>query len=294
MKVTVIGAGWVGGNLGRGLRNLDHDVVFHDVSEEKVEELNKNGFNATSDLGKAVRGSKVSFLCVPTPNEGGGIELGYLKEASEALSPHLQRMEDFPVVAVKSTVVPGTTRNTVLPALEEGSGLEAGEDFGVCMNPEFMTEISDSWTDEDEYERDFFSGDKVVIGENSPEAGKVLEELYEDLDAPVVKTDLKTAEMIKYACNCMLATKISYWNEIFRICEDLGIDSEVVAQTAAMDDRIGEYGTVHGKAFGGKCLPKDLRALVDFVENDLDGEAELLEAVEGINDYMKENYGVRE
>lgn len=293
MKITIIGSGWVGGNVGRGLHKLGHEVTFHDVSQDKIEELKENGFDATPDLGEAVQGSKVSFLCVPTPNENGSIVLGHLEEAAKNLSFHISKMDHFPVVAVKSTVVPGTTENLVLPALENGSGLEAGKGFGVCMNPEFMTEISDTWADE-EYERDFFSEDKVVVGENCSEAGDVLEELYGELKASIVRTDLKTAEMIKYACNCMLATKISYWNEIFQICEEIGIDSDEVAKTAAMDPRIGEYGTVHGKAFGGKCLPKDLRALIDFVEKKVEKEPDLLKAVENINRYMTKNYGVRE
>lgn len=292
--MTIVGAGWVGGNLGRGLESLNHDVVFYDVSEEKVRELNGKGFEATTDLCEAVDGSKAVFLCVPTPNEGGGIDLSYLKSAAEDLGPRLAGRGDFPVVTVKSTVVPGTTEGLVTPVLEEGSGGEAGVDFGVCMNPEFMTEISDSWIDDEQFERDFFSEDRIVIGELDSESGDVLVDLYGQLDVPVVRTDLKTAEMIKYACNCFLSTKISYWNEIFRICENLGIDSDLVASTAGMDPRIGKYGTVHGKAFGGKCLPKDLRAFIDFVEEEVGEEPELLKAVEDINKYMEEKFGVRE
>lgn len=294
MKVAIVGSGWVGGNLGRGLQELGHDVSFHDRSKERVEELEKNGFNATSDLEQAVRGCKISFLCVPTPTNEGKIDLNYLDKASRNLSSHMNEMADFPVVTIKSTVVPGTTERIVIPKLEEGSSDEAGEDFGVCMNPEFMTEISSTWTEDESYERNFFSEDKTVIGEHSSRAGDVLERLYEGLDSPVVRTDLRTAEMIKYACNCMLSTKISYWNQIFLLCEKLGIDSDEVAETAAMDPRIGEYGTVHGKAFGGKCLPKDLRALIAFAEEELGKEPELLKAVEDINDHMADEYGVRE
>jgi len=162
------------------------------------------------------------------------------------------------------------------------------------MNPEFLTEISNSWIEDEGYERDFFSEDRIVIGENSERAGDKLQGLYEPLDTTMVRTDPKTAEMIKYASNCMLATKISYWNEIFLICRRLDIDSDVVAETVAMDPRIGKYGTVHGRAFGGKCLPKDLSALISFSEGELDYVPELLESVKDINQKMVERYGVRE
>lgn len=293
MKVCIIGAGWVGKNLGRGLSKLGHEIIFYDISEKKIQELKKEGFNATSNLGKASKNAKIFFFCVPTPNKEGKIDLGYLKSGVELLAPHLPKAKNFPVVTVKSTVVPTTTENNVIPLLEEGSEKLAGSDFGVCMNPEFMTEISDSWADDNKYSRDFFSEDRIVIGEYDPRSGDVIEKLYRELDVPKVRTDLKTAEMIKYACNCMLSTKISYWNEIFLICEELGIDSDTVAKAAAMDDRIGDYGIVHGKAFGGKCLPKDLRAFINFAE-EIGKEPELLKAVEKINKFMKKKYGVRE
>lgn len=292
-RVSIIGSGWVGENVGRGLRKFDNKVIFYDKSHEKIQELKKKGLEATLDLDKTVRSSEISFLCVPTPIKGGKINLKYLKSAIESLADCLEGEEDYHVVVVKSTVVPGTTEEEVIPILEERSERKVGEDIGVCANPEFMTEFSESWTEESEYKRDFFSEDRIVIGEYDKKSGNAIEKLYEPLDAPIVRVDLKTAEMIKYACNCALATRISYWNEIFQICQRLGIDSNVVAQTAAMDPRIGKYGTVHGKAFGGKCLPKDLRAFINFAE-ELNQQPELLEAVKKINEYMAEKYGVRE
>jgi len=119
-----------------------------------------------------------------------------------------------------------------------------------------------------------------------------LEELYKPLRKPIFRTNLKTAEMIKYASNCMLATKISYWNEIFLICKELGINSQTVTDIVGLDSRIGKYGTIHGKAFGGKCLPKDLKAFIHFAEKYR--KIELLRAVDEINEELKENYGVRE
>jgi len=160
------------------------------------------------------------------------------------------------------------------------------------MNPEFLTEIESSWTDDRGYKKDFFTEDRIVIGEYDKRSGDALEEIYKPLNKPIFRTDLKTAEMIKYASNCMLATKISFWNEVFLICKNLGIDSQEVADIVALDSRIGKYGTVHGKAFGGKCLPKDLKAFVSFAERY--HEPKLLKAVDDINEEMKKKYGVRE
>jgi len=179
----------------------------------------------------------------------------------------------------------------VISILEKHSGEKVG-DFGVCMNPEFLTEIESSWTDENGYKKDFFTEDMIVIGEYDKKSGDVLEELYKPLNKPIFRTDLKTAEMIKYASNCILATKISYWNEIYLICKELGIDSQAIADAVGLDPRIGKYGTVHGKAFGGKCLPKDLKAFVSFAERYCD--IRLLKAVDEINEEMKKEYGVRE
>lgn len=294
MKISVIGSGWVGENIGIGLSELGHDIIFHDISEDKIQRLREAGYRATADVKTAVLDSGVSILCVPTPNRDGSIDLTELEKATESLASSLRNQDNYHLVAVKSTVVPGTSEEVLIPILEEETGMEAGTDFGFCVNPEFMTEIADTWTDRGDFKKNFFSEDRVVIGELDEKSGDVLEEIYKPLGVPILRMDLKTAEMTKYASNCMLAAKISYWNQIFLLCEELGVDSDVVAKAAAMDDRIGEYGTVHGKAFGGKCLPKDLRAFIDFAENRIGEEAELLKAVENINRLMKKNYGVRE
>jgi UDPglucose 6-dehydrogenase len=165
-------------------------------------------------------------------------------------------------------------------------------DIGICMNPEFLTEMADTWTKDEGYKKDFFTEDRIVIGEYDKKSGDILESLYNPLNKPIFRTDLKTAELIKYASNCMFATKISYWNEIFLICEKLGIDSQKVADIVGLDPRIGRYGTVHGKAFGGKCLPKDLKAFISFVEKYRN--VRLLKAVDEINEEMKKKHGVRE
>lgn len=295
MKTTsIIGSGWVGENLGRGLIKLGSEVIFYDKSKDKLKELEGNGLNTTSSLKRAVKKSEISYLCVPTPTEGGEINLEYIKSATESLSNCLREKQDYHTVAVKSTVVPSTTEKLVIPLLEKGSGKKVGKDIGVCMNPEFMTEISGSWSEKEKYARKFFDTDRVVIGEYNKKSGDKLAELFEPLDAPIIRVNLRTAEMIKYVANCALASRISYWNEIYQICNRFDIDSDTVAQTVAMDPRIGEYGTVHGKAFGGKCLPKDLRAFINFAEKEIELKPDLLKAVEKINREMAEKYGVRE
>ena len=284
-KISIIGSGWVGTIIGKGLIELGNEVIFYDVVDKELPEF-------TKDINYAVRNSSISFLCVPTPTMKGEIDLSYVKDAAESIGKVLSEKSDYHVVVVKCTVVPKTTEEVVIPTLEKYSGKRAGEDFGVCMNPEFLTEISGSWSKDKSTKKDFFSEDRIVIGEYDKRSGDILERIYKPLNSTIFRTDLKTAEMIKYVSNCMLATKISYWNEIFLICEKLGIDSQEIANIAAMDPRIGKYGTVHGKAFGGKCLPKDLKALISFAEKYK--ESILLKAVDEINEEMKERYGVRE
>ena len=284
-KISIIGSGWVGTIIGKGLIELGNGVIFYDVVDKELPEF-------TKDINYAVRNSSISFLCVPTPTTPEGIDLSYIKEATENIGKVLSEKSDYHVVVVKSTVVPKTTEEVVIPILEKYSGKKAGEDFGVCMNPEFLTEISGSWSKDKSTKKDFFSEDRIVIGEYDKRSGDVLERIYKPLNSTIFRTDLKTAEMIKYVSNCMLAAKISYWNEIFLICEKLSIDSREIANIVAMDPRIGRYGSVHGKAFGGKCLPKDLKALISFAKEYK--ETKLLKAVDEINEEMKEKYGVRE
>jgi len=284
-KISIIGSGWVGTAVGRGFSKLGYDVIFYDVVEKDLP-------NFTMDMDYVIENSSISFICVPTPSTRDGIDLSYVKDATGKIGGSLRDKEEFHLVVVKSTVVPTTTENVIIPTLEEHSGKRVGEEIGVCTNPEFLTEISSTWSKDEDAKKDFFTEDRIVIGEFDKRSGDILEEIYKPLDKPIFRTDLRTAEMIKYASNCMLATKISYWNELFLICRELGIDSQVVAEIVALDPRIGKYGTVHGMAFGGKCLPKDLKAFISFA--DKYRKIRLLRAVEEINEEMKERYGVRE
>jgi UDPglucose 6-dehydrogenase len=292
-KISILGSGTVGMIVGKGLEKLGNRVTFYDIDEERFQEILKSGSSATKDLDQAIHKSEISFICVPTPTERGKIDLKYIKSITESLGRSVKDKGSYHVIVVKSTVVPTTTEKTIIPLLEENSGKKAGRDFGVCVNPEFLTEIHESWTKNASYARGFFSEERVVIGEFDKKSGDKVQKLYEPLKVPIIRTDLKTAEMIKYACNCALASRISYWNEIYYICQKFGIDSNLVARVAGMDRRIGKYGTVHGKAFGGKCLPKDLEAFIRFSE-EIGHEPKLLKAVQEINKRIKKEKGVRE
>jgi len=283
-RIAIIGSGFVGEQIGRGFISWGHDVIFYDI-------VDKNQPNFTKDINSTIENSDISFICVPTPTTTRGIDLSYMKETAKNIGNALALQQKYHVVVIKSTVVPTTTESILIPILENCSGKKAGK-FGVCMNPEFLTGIESSWTKDKEYKRGFLTEDRIVIGEYDKKSGEVLEQLYKPLNKPIFRTDLKTAEMIKYASNCMLAAKISYWNEICLICQKLGIDSQRVADIASIDPRIGKYGTAHGKAFGGKCLPKDLKAFISFANKY--HMAKLLKAVDDINEEMKAKYGVRE
>jgi len=283
-KISLIGSGFVGEIVGKGFISLGHDVIFYDV-------IDKNLPNFTKDINYAIKRSDISFICIPTPTLEGEIDLRYIKEATKNIGIALASQQDYHVVVIKSTVIPTTTENILIPILEKYSAKKAGE-FGICMNPEFATEITRTWVDDKKYERCFFTEDRIVIGEYDKKSGNVLEELYTPLNKPIFRVSLRTAEMTKYASNCVLATKISYWNEIFLVCQKLEINSQTVADIVSIDPRIGQYGTVHGKAFGGKCLPKDLKAFVSFANKY--HKPKLLEAVDETNEEMNKKYGIRE
>ena len=178
----------------------------------------------------------------------------------------------YHTVIVKSTVLPGTTSNVVLPILEKESGKEATVDFGIGSNPEFLKEGSAV--------KDFFHTDRIVIGANDPKTKKTLENLYKPLHAPIFTTDIKTAEMIKYVSNAFLATKISFANEIGNLCKLNEIDSYEVFQGVGMDSRINPHFFRSGIGFGGSCFPKDIHALISFAESqgidtkDIEGSSE--------------------
>jgi UDPglucose 6-dehydrogenase len=293
-SISILGSGVVGENVGKGLVNIGNSVVFYDVDIEKVERLKRAGLRASESIESAIMESTISYFCVPTPaTDNGRIDLGYIKDVTKKTAQILRDKNDYHLIVVKSTVLPTTTEKVIIPLLEKHSCRKAGKNFGICCNPEFLTEIHDSWIKDESFARGFLNEPCIVIGAFDKKSGDYLQRIYHSLRSPILRTDLKTAEMIKYAFNCALATRISFWNEIFLICRTLGIDSDLVASAASNDPRIGLYGTVHKKAFGGKCLPKDLSAFVHFcAENH--SNPKLLSAVLSINEKIAGEFGVRE
>jgi UDPglucose 6-dehydrogenase len=290
-RIAIIGSGVVGRATGKGFSKLGHDVVFVDIDPYVVRRLRQEGHQAV-DLAALLKVQpSVSMICVPTPNDRNGCQnLTFLKAALAAIGPLLAG-DDYHLVVVRSTVLPTVSENLVAPALEGWSGGKAGRDFGVCMNPEFIREAS--------AEDDFLNPWIVVIGELDERSGDLLEGLYEPLcqrsRAPIFRTDLRTAEMTKYAHNLFNAAKISFANEMWMASEDLGIDgNQVMALVAQSAEGMWNprYGIRGGLPYGGACLPKDISAFVSFAR-DLGWHTPLLEATIEVNQRTAENVGRR-
>lgn len=294
MRISIVGSGYVGLVTGIGFVKLGNEVVFVDVDERKIGMINsaqppiyedgleelmrefEGKYRATRNYYEAILNSDVTFIAVGTPSrEDGSIDLTYIEQASREIGKALREKKDYHVVVVKSTVLPGTTEDVVRPILEKESGKRAFEDFGLAMNPEFLREgvALD----------DFLNPDRIVIGIQDEKTKKVLEELYEPIKAPKLFTDIKTAEMIKYASNAFLATKISFANEIGNICKKLGIDSRKVFEGVGLDHRISPYFFRTGIGWGGSCFPKDVRALISKAK-EIGEEPLILEAVVEVNE----------
>ncbi|MDD4307654.1 MAG: UDP-glucose/GDP-mannose dehydrogenase family protein [Thermoplasmata archaeon] len=285
-SISIIGSGFVGQTQGKYLEGLGHDVSYYDISETALKRFSKSKRKET--VLHAVTSTEASFICVPTPFNNG-FDASIIKSIFSDIAKAIPLKQSQHLIVVKSTVLPGTTEKLLLPLLLKNV---PSDEARICVNPEFVTEISSTWTDDEDFLIDKGNEGRIVIGALNKESGEWLKQIYSKDMAEVFLTDLKTAEMTKYAANCMLAVKISYWNEIFLICEELSIDSNEVARLTTLDSRIGEYGSIHGKAFGGKCLPKDLKSLMSLTGN-IDGVG-ILKAANRVNDWMAEHYGVRE
>ena len=277
MNISIIGTGYVGLVSGACFAKLGNNVICVDIDEEIVNKINngitpifekdldklllehKEKINATVDIKTAIEETDITFICVGTPSkQDGSIDLCYIKEAAIEIGKQLKHKNKFHVVVVKSTVLPGTTRDVVLPLIENYSDKKAGEGFGIAMNPEFLKEgvaIDD-----------FLNPDRIVIGYYDSKSKETLKELYSSFTCPIVQTSLSAAEMIKYASNSFLATKVSFANEIGNLCKTLGIDSYEVAQGVGYDKRIGRSFLDSGIGWGGSCFPKDLKALTNWAE----------------------------
>jgi UDPglucose 6-dehydrogenase len=274
MKISVIGSGYVGSVTAACFAEVGHEIVCVDIDEKKVEQINagippiyEEGLGdllrkyagkkliATIDYEFAVRETDISFICVGTPSaEDGSIDLSIVRAAATNIGEALAKKKGYHIVVVKSTVVPETTEKFVLPILEEASGKTAGKDFGVAMNPEFLRE--------GKAVHDFMHPDKIVIGAIDRKSGDLISELYRKFECEVTRTNPTTAEMIKYANNSLLATKISFANEIGNICKKLGIDTYEVMAAVGKDFRISPRFLNSGAGFGGSCFPKDVKALI--------------------------------
>lgn len=293
-NITIIGTGYVGAVTGTCLAELGNRIIFVGRNREKLdlldsgktpiyepglEELlttNKERVKTTTDLSDAISKTDIMFICVGTPSkEDGSIDLQQINDVSVTIGKSLAESEKYHTIIVKSTVLPGTTEKLVIPILERESGKKAFIDFGIASNPEFLKEGSAV--------DDFFNTDRVVIGVNDKKTENVLKDLYSPLKAPIFSTNIRTSEMIKYASNAFLATKISFANEIGNLCKEAGIDSYEVFQGVGLDSRINPSFFRTGIGFGGSCFPKDVRALIAHAHN-LGQEPRVLTAVMKTND----------
>ena len=276
MKVSIFGLGYVGAVSAGCLANDGHDVIGVDPVQIKVNLIN-NGqspiieadigkiiasmvqagrLRATDDPAQAIQETELSFVCVGTPSQANGnLDLRYIRRICEQIGQGLKDKAARHVVVIRSTVLPGTTHKIVIPILEESSGKKAGAEFGVCHNPEFLREGSAV--------KDFKSPPKTVIGQLDQASGDMLAALYGKIDAPLIRTDLETAEMVKYIDNSWHALKVGFANEIGNLCKSFALDAHEVMKIFCQDEKlnISPAYLLPGFAFGGSCLPKDLRAL---------------------------------
>ena len=276
MKVSIFGLGYVGTVCAGCLAKEGHEIVGVDPVRTKVDLINsgkspiieadideiiseavKMGrLRATDDSVQAIRDTEVSFVCVGTPSQiNGNLDLTHVRHVCEQLGQGLKDKTAPHTVVIRSTILPGTMRRMVIPVLEENSGKKAGKDFGVCNNPEFLREGSAVM--------DFAFPSKTVIGELDEASGDVVAALYAKLIAPLVRTDIETAEMIKYIDNSWHALKIGFANEIGNLCKSFSIDAHRAMEIFCQDKKLNISSAYlkPGFAFGGSCLPKDLRAL---------------------------------
>jgi len=282
MKISIFGLGYVGTVSAACIANDGHNVIGVDVNSVKVALINackspiiekdiqslvkKGGQNgklrATTNTSDGIDNSDISFVCVGTPSQlNGNLDLKYIWRVSEEIGQALKHKKAHHTIVLRSTVLPGTMRDVVIPALEKNSGKKNGHGFTALYHPEFMREGSAV--------NDFYHPPKTVIGEIGKGDGDVLGRLYEKITAPLIRTNLETAEMIKYADNIWHALKIGYANEIGNVCKVMGIDGFQFMKLFCEDTKLNISNAYlkPGFAFGGSCLPKDLRALTYKARN---------------------------
>ncbi len=276
MKVSIFGLGYVGAVSAGCLAQDGHEVIGVDRVRTKVDPINAGQspiieaeigeiiaagvragrLRAMQDAVQAIRETDLSFVCVGTPSQANGsLDLRQIKRVCEEIGEGLKGKTTRHTVVIRSTILPGTMRKIVIPVLQKFSRKTAGTDFGVCHNPEFLREGSAV--------KDFIAPPKTVIGELDRASGELLMSLYENLKAPLIRTDLNTAEMVKYVDNSWHALKVGFANEIGNLCKSLAIDGREVMKIFCQDKKLNISCAylLPGFAFGGSCLPKDLRAL---------------------------------
>ncbi len=276
MKVSVFGIGYVGAVTSACLVDSGHEVIAVDVDPKKIDCINEGRspivepqledliqknvaakkLSPGDDIAEAIANSEISLICVGTPsNEDGSLKLDYVIEVCEQIGVALKDKDEYHTVVLRSTCVPGTARDVAIPALEKASGKKAGVDFGFGNNPEFLRESTAVY--------DYYNPPKIVIGADNDQTAKAIAVLYEDIEAPEVVTDVATAEGVKYADNAWHAMKVGFANELGNIMKELGLDSHKVMDIFFLDTKlnISKAYLLPGFAFGGSCLPKDVRAI---------------------------------
>jgi GDP-mannose 6-dehydrogenase len=277
MNISVFGLGYVGSVTSACLAKNGHFVIGIDIKREKVAAINagkspvfEKGLDdlisevvadgklkATISADEAIKKTDISLICVGTPsNLDGSINLEHLKRVCSDIGRALKTKSKFHVVVIRSTVLPGTTEGVLLPILESESKKKNSTDFGVCVNPEFMREGQARY--------DFYNPDRIVIGATDKNSSDLVEKIYMGINTPVVQVDIKTAEIIKYVDNVFHGMKVAFANEIGTVCRKLGIDGREVMRIFCIDQKLNlsPYYFMPGFAFGGSCIPKDLRAIL--------------------------------
>jgi GDP-mannose 6-dehydrogenase len=293
MRISIFGIGYVGCVSAACFAKAGHDVIGVDLNPTKVGIINSGKspiveagideliaemvaagrLRATTSSCEAICNSEASLVCVGTPsNANGSLDLAHVKHVCEEIGASLKNKKERHTVVIRSTMLPGTIEGLVVPTLETISGKQAGKDFGVCINPEFLREGSSL--------KDFYAPPFTLIGTDEQETADLVRSLYDGIDAPLFVTALKTAEMVKYACNCFHALKVSFANEIGNICKAVGIDSHEVMNVFTQDTKLNlsPYYLTPGFAFGGSCLPKDLRA-INYKAKQVDVEVPVLSSI---------------
>jgi nucleotide sugar dehydrogenase len=280
MRISIAGAGFVGSAIGRVFELFDNQVTYLDVDRSKIDNLKSLGKEAYMMGDPIAPLGDITFICVPTPTVNGQQDTSYVTSACETIA----MMAMSRIIVVKSTVLPGTMRSMIFPLVTKTIGRK---DIRLYSNPEFLTEANGIYD---------FLHNKVVIGTNYSLYEKddwginKLLELYKPFKVPKITTGWEEAEIIKYASNVALANRISYWDEIYKICTDLQIDPLIVSETVCLDKRIGTYGIRPiGKGYSGTCLPKDSKAFISWLKekNIISKEMEMLEPMDNLNEYFR-------